>query len=123
MLGHFHSHEQSTVRAAHDAEAARGSNSTRHQILANGCKIVINTLTMCLESSLMPSGTKLAAAANVGQDEHTTALQPELADDGRIVWSIRDLEAAIGRQQSRIRTVVFDFLLPHNEVRNLRSVL
>ena len=93
------------------------------QIVADCREVVIDALPMGLQSGLMPSGTKLAAASNVGEDEYSAALQPELADGGRVARRLGKLKTAIGCQQRRICTVVLDVIAPHDKIRHFGSIL
>src|SRR5271169_4742100 len=79
MLCEFDSHEQTAIRSADDAKAARRSDFARHQVLGHGVKVVVNTLAMGLEPGLMPGWPKLTAAPDIGQHVYASMLQPQLA--------------------------------------------
>ena len=51
---------------------------------------------MGFESGLVPCRAELSAATDVRENVDAAALEPELADDAGVAWSLGDLEAAVG---------------------------
>ena len=116
-------HQQAAVRAAHDAEPARGRDLARDQVLRDGGEVVVDQLPVRLEPRFVPRRTELAAAADVGQHEHAAVLEPELAGGAGVGRRHRDLESAIGGEHRRVGAVELHRLRVHDEVRHLGSVL
>ena len=76
MLVHLDAHQQTAIRTAYNAESSRTGDCARDQILTHGRKVVVDHLSLGLESCLVPCRTKLAAAANIRHDKHTALLNP-----------------------------------------------
>ena len=90
---------------------------------ADGGEVVVDALAVGLEAGLMPGGTELAAAANVGEDVDAAMLEPQLADVGGIVGRLGDLEAAIGVEQRGVGAVELHVLAMDDEVGDAGAVL
>src|SRR6478735_1476532 len=105
MLGELDAHQQAAIRAALNAESSRRRDLLRDQVLRDGGEVVVDHLAMRLETRVVPCGAELSPAANVGQNVHAAALEPELADGTGVEGSQRHLEAAIGIQQGGVRAV------------------
>src|SRR5580698_117513 len=123
VLRELDAHQQAAIGASDNSKPARAGDLASDKILPHGVEVVVNPLPVSLEAGLMPRWTKLAAAPDVGQHIHAAMLEPQLADHGRIAGSIRNLESAIGCQQSGVRPVPLHVLAMHDKVWNLGPVL
>ena len=77
---------------------------------------------MRLETGIVPGGSKLAAAADVGQHIHAAMLEPQPACHGRVIGRHRDLEPAVRIENGGIRPVIRHVFAMHNEVWDPRSI-
>ena len=121
-LCQHHTHEQTAIRAAHDAEMLGGGHTAIDQVFGHGDEIIIDDLALGLQASLVPGGAELAAAADIGQHIRAALLQPETPANPRIGRAHGDLEAAIAIEQCRRRPVERDAVLVDDKVRDRRAI-
>ncbi len=93
-----------------------------HQILGHGQEVVERALAVLFLGRLPPGGTELPAAADVGDRERPSPLEPRLPADRAVERRHRGLETAVAVQQGRI-PAGFGLALPlDEEVRHARPV-
>src|SRR5947199_6679521 len=95
VLGERDAHQQSTVAAAADAEVWWARHAVFDQFLGDSREVVVDALTVLFQAGAMPLRSEFATAANVGEHEDTTALQPRRAVVRAVRWSIRDIAQAL----------------------------
>ncbi len=116
MLLELHAHQEAAVGSALDAEPAWAGELAGDQVLRHRGEVVIDQLTVGLQPRLVPGRPELAPAPDVGQHEGPPALQPKLADAGRVGGQHRNLEAAVGIEDGWVAGVVLQPLRSHDEV-------
>ena len=70
----------------------------------------------------MPCGAELAAAADVGEDVDSAALEPELAEGSGVGGRARDLEAAVCGEEGGVGAVVLEVFAVDDEVGDFGAV-
>lgn len=73
-------HQQAPVAATPDAEVLHRRELGGYQTLSHSVEVVVGSLPVALESSLMPGRPELAPAADVGDNISTPPLQPRRSD-------------------------------------------
>ena len=121
-LHHHGTHQQTTVTATVDPKPARRGHTGVNQRFCDGNKVVVATLAVVLEGSLVPTRPELATATNVGDNVNPTVFKPKLAVGGVVVRLDRNFEPAVAIQHGRVASVELEALLVHDEVRNLLTV-
>ena len=93
-----------------------------NQVLGDRDEVVVSLVTIRLERRLVPLGTELAAAADVGEDVDPSLLEPGRAEDGAVRGEHRDLETAVAVEQGRVLAVLSQVLAGDLEVGNAGAV-
>src|SRR5947208_9355517 len=122
-LGERDAHQQPTVAAAADAEVWWTRHAVFAQFLGDSREVVVDALTVLFQTGAMPLRPEFAPAANVGEHEDTTALQPRRACVAAVGRSDRDLESAVPAEQLRISAVVLHASAIDDEERDSRTIL
>src|ERR1700676_2726267 len=110
MLSELNAHEQTAVRSALDAEVPRAGNLARDEGLGHCGEIVVDSLTMGLQSGLMPSRAEFAAAANIRDDVNAAIAEPEFPERAAVLRCHRNTETAVRVEHRRVAAVVTQVL-------------
>mmetsp|Transcript_3758 Transcript_3758/g.8734 ORF Transcript_3758/g.8734 Transcript_3758/m.8734 type:complete len:307 (+) Transcript_3758:271-1191(+) len=115
--------EQAPVRAADARQLLAARQPGVDEVPRHGLHVLEALVPVLLERGLVPAGTVLAPAPDVGYDLAAAALEPAGADPRAVSRRHRYLDPAVGVQQDRVAAVHDDVLPPHDEVRNFGPVL
>ena len=103
----------------------RGGEVTLRRIRssADGDEVLVRLVAVGLERRLVPLRAELAAAADIGEDEHAPLLQPGRADRGVVGRPPRELEPAVAGEQGRVVAVEGQVVAGDLEIGDAGAVL
>ncbi len=117
-----HAHEEAAVGAALNSEMLWGSDFAGDEILGDADEVVVGVLAIHLARRLMPVGTKLAAATDIGEDVNAPFFEPTDPNASAIPWLLRNLEAAVAVEKGRVCAIEFDVLFTDLEIGHVGSI-
>lgn len=115
-LGVGHANEETTVRTALDTKAILAGNAALDQRFGDRVEVVVGTLPVQLLRRLVPLGSQLTAASDVGDGIHPAPLEPELTNKARVVRKGGDVEATVSVEDGGSVAGFDDRLLADHEV-------
>ena len=80
-------HEKAAVGAASAREHGRGGDPLGHEVLGDRLEVLVRLVAIRLLGRLVPGGTELASASDVGLDVAAALLEPGGARRGLRTWS------------------------------------
>src|SRR6266550_5791890 len=100
----------------------RARHAFLDQLLGDGGEIVVDALAMFFQAGAVPLRSELAAAANVGENEDATTLEPRRARRRAVIRCVRYLESTVCAEEGRIAAIELHAITVDDEERNLRPV-
>src|ERR1041384_4684875 len=108
ILGEHVAHEQAAVRAADAAQVGGARHLARDQVTRHGAEVLVAMMAVLLDAAVVPLGTELAAAADVGHHEHAAALDPARPLHAAVIRELGNLEAAVaGEHTSELQSLAY----------------
>src|SRR4029450_13162118 len=93
--------EESTLGAAHDAQAAGGGDLARDEVSRNRREILEVVDVVLAHRGLVPGRAELAATADIGEDVRSSAGEPRGSERRAVRGDLGDFEAAVSVEKRR----------------------